>query len=302
MPETDQKNTESTQPPSPSHTGVGLVAIALILPAIAGTVLFFVNSLGLALGISAATVIVSAALVAIDARRLGNVDLNGRVRESAGILFAGMCALWVVVFPLAFFRRRHFDGPNLAIPSVLVAVFFAVGPLLYSVLVPPGLPSCTSPEVVQLLDHVIRGTPIGATTKSIDGHRELSFDREASIRHGQCVVHTDAGDIDVKYLIEWLDREKGQFVVQIPPADLPSCTSAEVVQLLDQVIRGTPIGATTKSIDGHRELSFDREASIRHGQCVVHTAAGDIDVKYLVEWLDREKGQFVVRTLDEETR
>jgi hypothetical protein len=214
MSEPDENRTECTEPPSPSCTGVGLVAVALMLPALAGAILFFVTSFGLALGISATTVIGSATLVAIDARRLGRVDLKGRVRESAGLLFVGMCLMWIVVYPLAFYRRRHFSGPNLAIPAVLVAVFFGVGPLLYSVLVTPGLPSCTSREVVQLLDQVIQSMPVGATVKSVDGHRELNFDREASVRHGHCVLHTDAGDIDVKYLVEWQDREKGLFAVR----------------------------------------------------------------------------------------
>src|SRR3990172_4435660 len=204
-----KKRSEPAEPRSSSHTGVGLVAAALILPVLAGTALFFVTSFALALGISAATVIASAALVAMDARRLGNVDQTGRVRESAGLLFVGMVLLWIVVYPLAFFRRRHFGGPNLAISAVVVAVFFAVGPVLYSVLVPPGLPSCTSPEVVRLLDQVIRGTPAGASAKTIDGHQELSYDRDADVRHGQCVVHTDTGDINVKYLVEWLDRDNG---------------------------------------------------------------------------------------------
>ena len=294
-----KKRSEPAEPRSSSHTGVGLVAAALILPVLAGTALFFVTSFALALGISAATVIASAALVAMDARRLGNVDQTGRVRESAGLLFVGMVLLWIVVYPLAFFRRRHFGGPNLAIPAVVVAVFFAVGPVLYSVLVPPGLPSCTSPEVVQLLDQVIRGTPAGASAKTIDGHQELSYDRDVDVRHGQCVVHTDGGDIDVKYLVEWLDREKGQFAVRIPPADLPSCTSPEVVQLLEQVIRGTPVGVSAKSIDGHQELSYDRDADVRHGQCVVHTDTGDINVKYLVEWLDRDNGLLQLRIVDD---
>jgi hypothetical protein len=214
MSEADEKHTESAElPPSP-QSGVGLVAVALILPVLTGAILFFVTSFGLALGISAATVIASATLVAVDARRLGNVDLKGRVRESAGLLFVAMCLLWIVVYPLAFFRRRHFCGPNLAIPAVLVAVFFAVGPSLYYVFVPAGLPSCTSPEVVQLLDQVIRSTPVGANLKSIDGHRELSYDRDANVRHGECVAHTDAGEIPVKFIVEWQDRNKGLFQVR----------------------------------------------------------------------------------------
>ena len=102
--------------------------------------------------------------------------------------------------------------------------------------------------------------------------------------------------------VEWLDQDNGQFAVRVlvaPTAHLPSCTSPEVVQLLEQVIRGTPVGASAKSIDGHQELSYDRDAGVRHGQCVVHTDGDDVNVKYLVEWLDRDKGHFLLRILDD---
>ena len=148
---------------------------------------------------------------------------------------------------------------------------------------------------MQLLEQVIRGTPVGAKAKSIDGHREVSYDRAANRRQGQCVVHTDGADIVVNYIVQWQDRSKGLFQVRIPPADLPSCTSREVVQLLEQVIRGTPVGAKAKSIDGHREVSYDRAANRRQGQCVVHTDGPDIVVNYIVEWRDRDKGLFGVQ-------
>jgi hypothetical protein len=169
-------------------------------------------------------------------------------------------------------------------------------------ILPPDLPACTSPEVVQLLEKVIRGTPLGAKTQSIDGHREVGYDRVADRRQGKCVVHTDGGDIPVKYLVQWLDRDKGHFNVRIievhtPPPDLPTCTSPEVVGLLEQTIRGTPLGAKAQSIDGHREVSYDQAAGRRQGQCVVHTDRGDIPMNYLVQWLDRDKGQFVVRII-----
>jgi hypothetical protein len=286
---------ESPGPLRPPQIGLALPVAALVLPVVAGSVLLFVTSSGLTLAISAAAVVGSSLLMAIDAGRLGRTDLKGRQRESAGLLFLGMCLLWIVVYPLAFFRRRHFSGPSLAIPALLVALFFVGGPLLRAVLVPPGLPACDSPEVVQLLNQVIRSTPAGARARSIDGHREVSYERVADRRQGQCVVHTDGGDIVVNYLVQWRDRAKGLFEVRIPPPELPSCTSREVVQLLEQVIRGTPIGAKARSIDGHREVSYDQAADRRQGQCVVHSDGADLPVNYVVQWRDREKGQFEVR-------
>ncbi len=298
MSEIDEFFTESPAPKPSRRVGNGLVAVALILPVIAAVVLMFVTSFGLALAISGATVVLSSVLVALDAHRLENVDLTGRTRESAIILFLGMCALWIGVYPYAFFRRRKFGGPDLFVPSLLVAVFFLVGPVLRAILVPPGLPSCTSREVVNLLEEIIHKTPIGARAKSIDGHIELSYDRAADRRTGQCVAHLDGKDVVVNYIVQWRDRKQNLFEVRIPPPDLPSCTSQEVAQLMAEVIRKTPVGAKAKSVDGFRDLSYDRAADRRTGQCVAHLESGDTPVKFIVQWRDRDKGQFEVRVIE----
>ena len=290
----EESRTEPPEPPRPRDVGVGLVVAALALPVLAGGVLLFVTSFALSLAISGGTVLVSALLLAIDASRLGRIDLKGRQAESAVILFVGMCLLWIVVYPIAFFRRKRFEGPNLGVPAILVTLFFVGGPILRAVLVAPDLPGCDSREVVQLLDQVIRGTPVGAKARSIDGHCEVSHDQVTDRRQGQCVVHTDGGEVTVNYLVQWRDRDKGLFEVLIPPPGLPSCTSREVVQLLDRVIRGTPMGAKARSIDGHREVSNDRVTDRRQGQCVVHADGGEVTVNYLVQWRDRDKGEFEV--------
>ena len=292
----EESRTEPPELPYPPDAGIGLAVAALALPVLAGGILLFVTSFALALAISGGTVLVSALLLAIDASRLGrnDLDLEGRHAESAVMLFVGMCLLWIVVYPIAFFRRKRFEGPNLGVPAILVALFFVGGPILRAVLVAPDLPACDSREVVQLLDQVIRGTPVGAKARSIDGHREVSHDQVTDRREGQCVVHTDGADITVNYLVQWRDRHKGLFEVLIPPPGLPSCTSREVVQLLDRVIRGTPMGAKARSIDGHREVGNDQVTDRRQGQCVVHTDGTDVTINYLVQWRDRDKGEFEV--------
>ena len=300
MSDVDVPSVGSIEPAEKPRLSLGLVGVALTLPVLSGVLLCFVTSFAVALGIGAATVVVTAVLVAIDASRLGKIDLKGRQRESAGLLFAGMCLLWIVVYPLAFFRRSAFGSPNLGFVALFVAAFFAAGPYVASMVIPARLPSCTSAEVVRVLEQVIRSTPVGATTKSIDGHRELRYDRSAKVRHGECIAHTDSGDIPVKFIVEWQDREKALFQVRLSEPELPSCTSAEVVRVLEQVIRSTPVGATTKSIDGHRELRYDRSANVRHGECIAHTDSGDIPVKFIVEWQDREKALFQVRLSEPE--
>lgn len=215
MSDVNAENIESTEPPTTARLGLGLVYLALILPVLSGILLCFATSFSVAFGISAATVVATAALLAIDASRLGKVDLKGRQREGAGLLFVGICLLWVVVYPIAFFRRSAFSRPHLGFVALFVAAFFLGSPYIVSMIIPARLPSCTSSEVAQLLEQVIHSTPAGATTKLIDGHREVSYDRSANVRHGECVAHMDSGDISVKFIVEWQDREKGLFQVEI---------------------------------------------------------------------------------------
>ena len=40
-----------------------------------------------------------------------------------------MILLWMVVYPLAFFRRSRFGGPHLGIPGAGVALFAVLEPL-----------------------------------------------------------------------------------------------------------------------------------------------------------------------------
>ena len=103
------------------------------------------TSFGVSLAVSAATVLLTAILLAIDAHRLNTVEPNKQKGESAGLLLLGMIALWIVFYPFAYFRRRRFGGPNLAIPSILVVLFFLLSPIARSLLFPPGLPACHKP-------------------------------------------------------------------------------------------------------------------------------------------------------------
>lgn len=287
----------STEPHESRHLGLRLAVVALVLPLLSGAVLCFVTSSAVAIGIGVATIVATAALVAVDAARLGRVDRKGRRRESAGLLFVGMCLLWIVVYPVAFFRRGAFQSPNLGVASLFVAAFFVAGPYVASMVIPARLPLCTSTEVAQVLEQFVRSGPEGAIVNSVDGFRELSYDPGASIRHGECVVHTDSGDYTVKFIVEWKDREQGVFQVRLSEPELPSCTSAEVAQLVEQVILSMPDGASVASVDGYRELSYDRGTSVRHGSCVAHTESGDIPLKFIVEWQDRSKGLFQVQVL-----
>ncbi len=71
MSEVDASNNEVTEHSAAPQSTRGLVSAALVLPVSSGVLLFLVTSLPLAIGMSVVMVVATAALVAIDAHRLG---------------------------------------------------------------------------------------------------------------------------------------------------------------------------------------------------------------------------------------
>jgi hypothetical protein len=321
-------------------------------------------------------------LLAVDAYRLGRANPAARQPDSPAALLLGIILIWIVVYPLAFFRRSRIGGPHLGLAAIGAALFFAAGPLVHALLRPAELPSCTNPMVVDLVDKTLRGTPDGASIDSISGHREVRYDRDRDVRHGVCVIRTEDAEFDleywvewedqsagrfqvkcqtlpvtlprgdsekvvevlaevlastdlggavqtiedhqelrydktedvryckcsvrtsegvkeVSYVVEWLDRENAYFGVRVPPTDLPRCTDSEVLKVLERLIRGAPVGRFVRSIDGHREVSYEAASEVRVGECIVHLTDEDLSLAYLVTWKDRERGAFQVRILDE---
>ena len=293
-PLSDLPNLQLSEIPNLRRRGNALAVVALVLPVLAGCAFFFIDEFHLALSISLGTVFVTSLLLAIDAARLGSVDLKGQRHISAVILFIGMCAMWLFGYPIAYLRRKEFGASNLVLPAVVAMLFMFGAPYIRLALIPPGLPACDSPETVRLLEKIIREMPVGSKVTKIDGHHEIRYDPKIDRREGQCVMHTVDEDVVIDYVVEWQNRAKNMFQVVIPPPELPTCMSRDTVKLLEQVIRGTPVGAKAKSIDGHRELSYDREADRRQGECIVHMDDGDLVIKFFVEWRDRNKGMFWV--------
>jgi serine/threonine-protein kinase len=159
---------------------------------------------------------------------------------------------------------------------------------------PLELPSCTSQEVVKTLEQILRGTPLGSSALTIDGHREISYDAARGRREGQCTIHRREEVTTVHFSVEWLDRAKGQFIVRIR-RKLPACGSEAVLKIVEQLIRGTAIGPRVTSIDAHREVSYDAVLDRREGECVAHTEEKEIRFAYVVHWLDRDSGRFAVQ-------
>jgi hypothetical protein len=282
--------------------GETLAVAALLLPLLVLSLLLVrpLDSppVGLVLGWS--TALLTAVLLAIDAAWLGTVDLEGTQRRGAVAIFLGVVLLWIVCYPLAFFRRRHFGRPNLGPLALLVGGFFIAVPVVQEVWhtgLRPGdaPPTCTSPEVVLLLDNLIRTSPLGPKVQSVGGHREIHYDAATKARKGQCLVKTDADEITVTYTVKWLDHNHQSFQVEVQPGwDLPCCTSPQVMALVERLVKDGPQGPEIKTVHSHVEIRYDRQAKTRFGQCKVTTRMQTITVNYKVSWLDQQAGQFQV--------
>jgi hypothetical protein len=283
--------------------GETLAVLALLLPLAAqGLILAcHLDSVGIEVALSWGTVAVTALVLAVDAAFLGTTDLRGTQRSSPGALFFGMLLIWIICYPATFFRRRHFGRPNLGPLALLVAGFFVAVPFLHNYarfgIAGDGVPTCTSREVVSMVDDIIRKSDVGPSVLSISDHRELSHDPVNQIRKGQCLVRTQAETITVTYTVKVLDRRARTFQVEVDPLISeapPLCTDREVIALVERLIREGPDGHLLKSVAGHEEIRYDREKKTRHGRCRVTMQGWTGNVAYKVYWLDQQAGQFQV--------
>jgi len=149
---------------------LGIAVAALILPVAAGSLLFFVSSTAQAIAISYATIVVTTILLAIDSGRFRVQRPGERKHETPTFVFlAGMLLFWGIGYPVVYYLRGKIVRPRLTLPSIAVVLYFMFGPLLYTMLVPPTLPSCTSDVVVKTLLDAVKNSPDGKFVKSRGG-------------------------------------------------------------------------------------------------------------------------------------
>jgi hypothetical protein len=307
------KNRESALPPSQawpepnirrSEHGETLAVLALLLPLVAqGLILAcHFDSVGIETALSWGTVAVTALMLAVDAAFLGSTDLRGTQRAHPGGLFLGMILLWIVVYPMVYFRRRHFGRPNLGPLALLVAVFFVAVPFVHNFgqfgLVVAGVPTCTSKAVTNMVDDLIRQSALGPSVQSITDHRETSYDSSKQLRKGQCLVKTPTEIITATFSVKMVDAKAGTFQVELDPivtTDPPLCTDLDVIELLERLVREGPNGRRIVKVTGHEEIRYDKEQQIRQCSCKLALQGRLDNVVYKVYWLDQKTGQFQVQ-------
>lgn len=139
---------------------------------------------------------------------------------TAGELLAVMILFWGIGYPLAYFRRRHFGGPNFGPAAIVIVLALTAAPFLRLLATPPQLPACDQPEVIAMVEKALQGTPAGPSVRSISGHREVLYDPATGTRVGRCtVLKTDGRTVELGYVVEWMDLGSGQFKVRtfLPP-------------------------------------------------------------------------------------
>jgi hypothetical protein len=295
------------------------VAILIVTFALAALSWLMVVAAPAAIGLFVwAAVIITAVLAYFDAGRLKTwsdaqpaTDLSGKgpTPSAPFMVTLTFLLLWAVALPVHFWRRRKFGANNYFWPS-LAGAFALTGAAVMPLFLPPSLPAANSREVVQLVEQVVTeslskspdATRFG--TPTITNVVEQRFDKERQVREVKCTLTTKLGPEDLFFTVDWQDREKNLFQVRMKPAvhKLPAADAAEVVQLVVKIVTDSlnqqPDAARfgTPKISNVAERSFDEETQVRDVKCTLTTNLGPEDFFYTVEWQDRTKNLFQVKT------
>ncbi|MFM7058262.1 MAG: hypothetical protein ACKO2P_15200 [Planctomycetota bacterium] len=282
-------NQPSEPPPSPI-----LAKLALVLPVVAGIIQAFLpDAAGLAVVIG--TILLTAVLLAIDIGSVVRWNPHGQFSASPTRTLFGIILLWIVFFPLTYFRRIAICGPDMRGTAVgAVAAFLFLPSLITAWLKPPELPACDSQEVARVIQQLAGREFPGRRVKGVIDLREVVADLNLQQRRGSCTVLVDDERIPVPYKVEWNDQKRGIFLVAL--LLLPQANSPAVIELVEPQVRRQLEEFAITGIDDFREVEFDQQNQQRECTCVVHTESGDIVVPFAVRWHSRERVEYVVRS------
>lgn len=260
-----------------ARAGLPLAILALAIPTATGIAWLLGWGVAHRLEVSMATLLASTILVTWDAARLGRRDCSGVEHESPGLLFVGMLALWVIVYPSAYFRRRHFGGPNLGPLALVAAALFVGVPLVSLGMAIAGRPpACTSPDVTIKVEE-LAAQFYGDDLKSVAEFSEQSFDEAAHVRRGRCIALTDTGPEELEFQVEKPPGSGLEFFVRLPPPrQPPRCKSPAIMTLLHKL--ATQVAGPGTSLKEVKQVAFDPEKHQRRGECAVRN--GDVTQQF----------------------
>jgi hypothetical protein len=213
----------SAAPPSNA-----VAVIMLVLPLVTGVLFWQAEALHLTVQtmrlLGGATVISTAILGYVDLRFLllrRGKPLPGDQRLSPPVAaVVGMLALWLFAYPVHFLARRRLGATNLVVPALISTAVFLV-PVAQASFADPALPTVGSPDVVTLVTKLSEEAPANQARRAEMGKLEVrepvevSFDKEKQRRVARAKLASQLGEEDIFYTVEWHDRKKGMFSVQV---------------------------------------------------------------------------------------
>jgi hypothetical protein len=288
--------------------GESLAVLALLLPLLAACLTFFGNPQEAPLvAVAMGTAFLTAALLALDAHYLGSADLEGRRRQPPMHLFIWIFFIWIIAYPMAYFRRTRFGRPNYGLAALLVAVVFAAGPLLklagadLSRLLSGEPPPCGSPEVTRAVEATWRKNASAPKLNVSRNHKETSYDRTARVRTCQCVLETDWGEVQLTYTVSLHSSLQRTFEVRLQEEafnDPPLCTCPEVTAMVEEMLKEAPNPAfKVRGAEAFEETRYDKDTRTRFGACKVRTDTGVHPVVFKVKLTNPTTGAFQVQIL-----
>ena len=195
--------------------------VMLAIPTAAAFFIWMADNLGISAFVQVLAVASTAILAGMEAKRLGigsktDRTPKGKKRSGPGAWTGVILLLWIFGFPAYLFTRSRYGARNLLLPAILVMILF----LAQVFIAAPQLPAIDSPEVVALLEKVIRESPSFKIRGfgegiSIENPGEVSYDKSHQKRVGRAILKGKNSSETIYYTVDWQNRGKGIFWVQI---------------------------------------------------------------------------------------
>lgn len=183
----------------------------------------------------------------------------------------------------------------------------------------PEVPVCSDEKaratLVEIFIENAEVDPAGISEGSFDHHAEVSYDKEAQVRHCSAGFTLGGQSAMVNYDLTWENRFAHEFLVSVPASSggLPSGFRliTQVVTCEDEAVRSTlqqiyEASALEAGVSGGLQLSefqqlvYDAESDRRTCQGLVTADDGSgAAFSYVLSWDDKARGLFTTRILEE---
>lgn len=163
------------------------------------------------------------------------------------------------------------------------------------------LPAVNEENVKQLLVTVIRNAEPSFAIDQIGEIRQTDFDERRQLRYGTCKISVGEQEVELAFLIHWLNRADGRFGLRLEQLLLPSCRSPATKEVLEGLLKNFFFkDAESITIGKMTDTKFDTEEDVRYGTCMVTVDDQEYELRIKNVWTNKKEGNFAVRILNEE--